>query len=69
VTVVTNAGKRGLRQGRLPLALIGREKFFGNQAVLIETSSDSSNADGSVPLSWFAGVYVDPARRLIRLAR
>jgi hypothetical protein len=69
VTAVTNAGQRAVRQGRLPLARIGREKFFGNRAVLIERSSDHATADGSVPLSWFAAVYVDPARRLIRLAR
>jgi Aspartyl protease len=69
VRVVTNAGEMAVQKGRLPVAMVGSERFFRKEAVLMKKASDPSNAEGAVPLEWFSAVYVHPAQGIIRWAR
>ena len=67
IQAVTNAGEMAVRKGRLPIAIVGSERFYGREVVLIDKFSDA--AEGAVPLAWFSAVYVDTAQRLIRWTR
>jgi hypothetical protein len=69
VQAVTNAGEMLVQKGRVRVAVVGPQKFFRMEAVFMKKTPDPNNADGSVPLAWFAAVYVDPVKRLIRLAQ
>ena len=69
VQAVTNAGEMSVRKGRVRVAAVGPQKFFRMEAVFMKKLPDLNNAEGSVPLAWFRAVYIDPAKRLIRLAR
>lgn len=66
---MTNAGQIGARKGQVPVAILGPEKFYRMQAVLIRKEADPNNAEGAMPLSWFSAVYVHPAQGVIRWAR
>jgi hypothetical protein len=59
-SAVTNAGRMDVQKGRLPVAILGREKFFRMKAVFTRQRADPNNADGAVPLIWFSAVYVHP---------
>jgi len=69
VTGFTNTGKAALHGGHLRAVRIGGSQLFGVPAATMEAAWDPEDAAGSIPLRWFAAIYVDTARGFVRFAQ
>jgi hypothetical protein len=66
--IMTNSGSRGVRRGFVDRITVGAVSIPRAEVALLD-GPVSGFADGVLPANWFAAVYVDSARNLVRLAK
>jgi hypothetical protein len=69
VHAVTNHGEREVKRGVLQDIRIGGQVAPGGGAILIENVEPEPGREGLLPARWFAAVYVDSTRDIVRLGR
>jgi hypothetical protein len=65
--LVTNSGTSRVRQGKVRRVEVGARGFVEAQVALVDGETSESREEGVLPANWFAAVYVDNARKVVRL--